>query len=71
MNYYKKFIEIYGNVRKFVFLWINELVYDFFNMVELVDGDICDLFKWFKEFGKLDNVVFLFFSDYGLRYSEI
>lgn len=71
MNYYKKFIETYGNTRKFAFSWINELAHDFFNMVELADGDIRDLFKWLKESGKLDNAALLFFSDHGPRYSEI
>ncbi|XP_062612256.1 uncharacterized protein LOC134274032 [Saccostrea cucullata] len=71
MNYYKRFIEKYGNTRKFAFSWINELAHDFFNMVELADEDILNLFKWLKESGKLENAVLLFFSDHGPRYSEI
>ena len=71
MNYYKRFLETYKYTRKFAFSWINELAHDFFNMVELADEDIRDLFKWLKESGKLDNAVLLFFSDHGPRYSEI
>lgn len=71
MNYYRRFAETYGNTRKFAFSWINELAHDFFNMVELADEDIRDLFKWLKESGRLENAVLLFFSDHGPRYSEI
>jgi hypothetical protein len=71
MNYFRRFIETYGNTRKFAFSWINELAHDFFNMVELADEDIRELFKWLKESGRLENAVVLFFSDHGPRYSEI
>lgn len=65
MDYMCCFVEIYGLYLKFFFIWINEIIYDFINIVEFVDEEILNYFKWLKDSKRLNNVVLIFFSDYG------
>ncbi|XP_056008094.1 uncharacterized protein LOC125667497 isoform X2 [Ostrea edulis] len=71
MNYYKQFIEMYGNKRKFALSWLNELTHQFDNLVQLADRDIMLFFKWLKESGRLANSILILMSDHGIMQKAI
>lgn len=71
MNYYKQFIEFYGNKRKFSLGWLNELTHEFDNIVQLADRDFMLFFKWMKDSGRLDNSLLIVMSDHGIMRKSI
>ncbi|XP_063417031.1 uncharacterized protein LOC134699353 [Mytilus trossulus] len=71
IDYYKRFIESYGNKKKIAVSFLNEIGHDFLNFYEHGDRDTMKLFKWMKESKKLDNGVIVLYADHGPRYSEI
>ena len=71
MNYYKQFIEFYGNKRKFALGWLNELTHEYANLVQLADRDYMLFFKWLKESGKLDHSILILMSDHGIMQKAI
>nr|XP_022339282.1 uncharacterized protein LOC111134497 isoform X3 [Crassostrea virginica]XP_022339283.1 uncharacterized protein LOC111134497 isoform X3 [Crassostrea virginica]XP_022339284.1 uncharacterized protein LOC111134497 isoform X3 [Crassostrea virginica] len=71
MNYYKQFIEFYGNKRKFALGWLNELTHEYDNLVQLADRDYMLFFKWLKESGRLDHSILILMSDHGIMQKAI
>jgi hypothetical protein len=71
MNYYKQFIEMYGNKRKFALSWLNELTHEYDNIVQLADRDFMLFFKWLKESGRLSNSILIVMSDHGIMRNAI
>ena len=71
IDYYKQFIERYGDKLKFAFSWNNELCHDYLNNLELGDEDIYQFVRWLHTSGRLNNSVFIFLSDHGYLMNEI
>ncbi|XP_061194117.1 uncharacterized protein LOC133202335 isoform X2 [Saccostrea echinata] len=71
MNYYKQFIEFYGNKRKFALSWMNELTHQWDNLIQLADKDFMLFFKWLKDSGRLSNSILMFMSDHGIMQKSI
>ncbi|XP_062573561.1 uncharacterized protein LOC134235442 isoform X2 [Saccostrea cucullata] len=71
MNYYRQFIEMYGNTRKFALSWLTDLTHEYDNIVQLADNDFKLFFKWMKESGKLSNSTLILMSDHGIMQNKI
>jgi hypothetical protein len=71
IDYYKSFINSYGNKKKFGVSYLNEIGHDFLNFYQHVDRDTMEFFKWMKESNKLENAALILYADHGPRYSEI
>jgi hypothetical protein len=71
IEYYKRFIEVYKNHRKFGMSFNTELGHDYINFYQLADKDSMEFLRWMYEKKKLENAILVFYSDHGPRYSEI
>ncbi|XP_061185980.1 uncharacterized protein LOC133194062 [Saccostrea echinata] len=71
IDYYKQFIERYGDRLKFGLSWNNELCHDYLNNLQLGDDDIFQFVHWMHTTGRLNNSVFIFLSDHGYLMNEI
>ena len=71
IEYYKRFIEVYKNHRKFGMSFNTELGHDYINFYQLADKDSMEFLQWMYEKKKLENAILVFYSDHGPRYSEI
>lgn len=71
IDYYKQFIERYGEKLKFALSWNNELCHDYLNNLELGDEDIYQFVRWLHKTGRLNNSVFIFLSDHGYLMNEL
>lgn len=71
IDYYKQFIERYGDNLQFALSWNNELCHDYLNNLQLGDNDIFQFVRWLHTTGRLNNSVFIFLSDHGYLMNEI
>lgn len=71
LEYFRRFLDVYKNKRKFAHTWMNELSHDYSNFLELADQDFVDLLKWMKDEGHLDHAVLMLVADHGSRTEEI
>jgi hypothetical protein len=71
IDFYKQFIERYGDNLKFGLSWNNELCHDYLNNLQLGDDDIFQFVRWLHTTGRLNNSVFIFLSDHGYLMNEI
>jgi hypothetical protein len=71
IDYYRQFIERYGDNLKFGLSWNNELCHDYLNNLQYGDEDIFQFVRWLHTTGLLNNSVFILLSDHGHLMNEI
>ncbi|XP_014672302.1 PREDICTED: uncharacterized protein LOC106812834 [Priapulus caudatus] len=70
LAYLRDFVFAYPNLRKFAFLFYNELSHDDPSRLQYADGDILRLLRELHDGGALNRTALLLFSDHGTRFSK-
>ncbi|KAH3830323.1 hypothetical protein DPMN_103564 [Dreissena polymorpha] len=66
-EYFKGFLKVYRDKRKFALFWATHVGHDYVNHVRLIDESLLEMLQWMKREINMENIMLIFLGDHGFR----